>query len=272
MTTGSCCMRWDRKHRRICRSLPVVALLTWLCAASAESANLLVDIASGFQRNVLDEDRYLLILDGIKTTGFIAVWSVLWGSLFGGLICRLRMARSAWLTAPAKIFIAVTRGTPLLVILMIAYYVVFAAVNIGPEWVAIIAFGANFAAYTAEIYRSGIEGVYAGQAEAGLALGFTKTQTFLHIIAPQALRRILPVYKGEVINLVKMTSIVGYIAVQDLTRAADIIRSRTFDAFFPLVMVALLYFLVSWTLLMALTRLERHLAPARRKGRSTADD
>jgi polar amino acid transport system substrate-binding protein len=254
----------------VCRSLLLAALLTLLCAtrAYAEPSNLFADIANGFQRNVLDEDRYLLILGGIKTTALIAVWSVLWGSLFGGLICRMRMSRSAWLVIPAKTFIAITRGTPLLVILMIAYYVVFASVSIGPEWVAIIAFGANFAAYTAEIYRSGIEGVDSGQTEAGLALGFTKAQTFLYVIAPQALRRILPVYKGEVINLVKMTSIVGYIAVQDLTRAADIIRSRTFDAFFPLVMVAVLYFLISWLLLMTLTRLERNLTPKRKQVRS----
>jgi polar amino acid transport system substrate-binding protein len=184
----------------------------------------------------------------------------------------MRMSRSRWFTVPAKTFIAVIRGTPLLVILMIAYYVVFASVNIGPVWVAIIAFGVNFAAYTAEIYRSGIEGVDRGQTEAGLALGFTKTQTFLHVIAPQALRRILPVYKGEVINQVKITSIVGYIAVQDLTRAADIIRSRTFDAFFPLVMVAVLYFLISWVLLMMLTRLEQRLGSPRRPARSCPDD
>jgi polar amino acid transport system substrate-binding protein len=263
-------MRETRHHCIVSRSLGVAALLTILCATSAyaESSSFLTDAVNGFQRNVLDEDRYLLILSGIKTTAHIAICSVLWGSLFGGLICRMRMARSAWLTVPAKTFIAITRGTPLLVILMIAYYVVFASVNIGPVWVAIIAFGANFAAYTAEIYRSGIEGVASGQTEAGLALGFTKTQTFFYVIAPQALRRILPVYKGEVINLVKMTSIVGYIAVQDLTRAADIIRSRTFDAFFPLVMVAVLYFSISWVLLMALTRLEQYLAPGRRRVRS----
>jgi len=241
-----------------------------LCATSAysDTGNLFSDVAEGFQRNVLAEDRYLLILSGIKTTALIAVCSVLWGSLFGGLICRMRMSGSTWLTVPAKVYISIIRGTPLLVILMIAYYVVFASLTIGPEWVAIIAFGANFAAYSSEIYRSGIEGVDSGQTEAGRAIGFTESQTFLHVIAPQALRRILPVYKGEVINLVKMTSIVGYIAVQDLTRAADIIRSRTFDAFFPLVMVAVLYFLISWVLLISLTRLEQRLDPKRRQARS----
>jgi polar amino acid transport system substrate-binding protein len=220
---------------------------------------------AGFTRNVLAEQRYMLILDGIKTTGIISIWAVLWGTIFGGLICRMRMAKSFWLVLPAKIFIAFTRGTPLLVILMIAFYVVFAAVNISPVAVAVIAFAANFAAYSAEIYRSGIDGVDHGQTEAALALGFTGTQSFAYVVAPQALLRILPVYKGEVINLVKMTSVVGYIAVQDLTRAADIIRSRTFDAFFPLVMVAMLYFLISWTLLLSLTELEKRLNPRRKR-------
>jgi len=228
------------------------------------------DIAAGFYRNVVVEQRYLLILDGIKTTAIISIWAIVWGTCFGGLICRMRMARSAWLVVPAKLFIAIIRGTPLLIILMIAFYVVFASVNISPVWVAVIAFGVNFAAYVAEIYRSGIEGVDRGQTEAGLALGFTGIQGFTHIVAPQALLRVLPVYKGEVINLVKMTSIVGYVAVQDLTRAADIIRSRTFDAFFPLVMVALLYFLISWGLLIGLTQLEKRLDPRRRRCRQKA--
>lgn len=257
-----------RNKRTACWSL--VAGLLAICATGAYAgpANIFTELAQGFQRNILHECRYLLILDGIRTTALIAIGSVLWGTCFGGLICRMRMSRTAWLVIFAKSFIAVVRGTPLLIILMISFYVVFASVNISPVWVAVIAFGVNFAAYSAEIFRSGIEGVDRGQTEAGLALGFTVTQTFIYVIGPQALQRILPVYKGEIINQVKMTSIVGFIAVQDLTRAADIIRSRTFDAFFPLVMVAVLYFLISWILLMALTRLEQRLAPERKRVRN----
>jgi polar amino acid transport system substrate-binding protein len=123
----------------------------------------------------------------------------------------------------------------------------------------------NFAAYSAEIFRTGIEGVDKGQTEAGISLGFTRVATFLNIVLPQTVRRILPVYKGEFISLVKMTSIVGYIAVQDLTKASDIIRSRTFDAFFPLVMVAILYFLISWVLMQSLEYLERKTDPKLRR-------
>ena len=154
---------------------------------------------------------------------------------------------------------------PVVVLLMLIFYVVFASVNIDPVFVAVIAFGMNFAAYVSEMFRSGIEGVDRGQSEAGIAMGFSRTQTFIHIVLPQMLQRILPVYKGEFISLVKMTSIVGYIAVQDLTKASDIIRSRTFDAFFPLVMVAVLYFVISWVLMQALEYLERVTDPRSRR-------
>ncbi len=261
-------MSGTRNNRIACWSLITALLVLGASGAYARTPGILTELVQGFQRNVLQEDRYFLILAGIRTTALIAIGSILWGTCFGGLICRMRMSRTAWLVVPSKAFIAVIRGTPLLVILMITFYVVFASVNISPVWVAVIAFGVNFAAYSAEIFRSGIEGVDRGQTEAGLALGFTNVQTFFYVVAPQALRRLLPVYKGEVINQVKMTSIVGYIAVQDLTRAADIIRSRTFDAFFPLVMVAVLYFLISSILLMALTQLEQHLAPQRKRIRS----
>jgi polar amino acid transport system substrate-binding protein len=181
----------------------------------------------------------------------------------------MRMSKKRLLNLPARAYIAILRGTPVLVLMMLIFYVVFASVDIRPSLVAVIAFGLNFAAYVAEIFRTGIEGVDRGQTEAGIAMGFTRVETFSHIVIPQALQRIFPVYKGEFITLVKMTSIVGYIAVQDLTKAGDIIRSRTFDAFFPLVMVAVLYFLISWTLMQSIEYLERRTDP-RQKRRKTA--
>jgi len=226
-------------------------------ASAARTPSFITGIITSFQSNIIHEKRYLLILDGLKTTVIISIFATLFGTLLGALVCFMRMAKSRLLSAPAKIYIAILRGTPVLVLLMLIFYVVFASVNINPVIVAVIAFGMNFAAYTAEIFRTGIEGVEKGQTEAGISLGFTRTSTFLHIVLPQMVRRILPVYKGEFISLVKMTSIVGYIAVQDLTKASDIIRSRTFDAFFPLVMVAILYFLISWTLMQAMGWLER---------------
>lgn len=218
-------------------------------------------IVNSFKINIIQENRYLLILDGLKTTAVISVFATIIGTLIGALVCWMRMSKRYALNLPAKVYISIMRGTPVLVILMLIYYVVFASVSIDAVLIAILAFALNFAAYVAEIFRTGIEGVDKGQSEAGIAMGFSRFKTFLYIILPQTARRILPVYKGEFISLVKMTSIVGYVAVQDLTRASDIIRSRTFDAFFPLVMVAILYFFISWFLMQFIEYIERTTDP-----------
>jgi polar amino acid transport system substrate-binding protein len=219
------------------------------------------DLAESFHSNIIQENRYLLILDGLQTTIIISILATIFGTILGGLICFMRMSKRSYLLIISKVYISILRGTPVLVVLMIIFYVVFASVDIDPVFVAVIAFGLNFAAYVSEMFRTGIESIDKGQTEAGIAIGFTKVKTFIYIILPQAVRRILPVYKGEMISLVKMTSIVGYIAVQDLTKASDIIRSRTFDAFFPLIMVAVLYFLISWLLMLSLGYIERKTNP-----------
>lgn len=234
-------------------------------ATSEAVPGFLASVTESFESNILHEKRYLLIWDGLKTTIVISVLATLFGTLLGALVCAMRMSPRTLLNLPARIYINVLRGMPVLVLLMLIFYVVFASVNISPVLVAVIAFGMNFGAYVAEIYRAGIQSIDRGQTEAGISMGFTRLQTFLYIIMPQTIQRILPVYKGEFISLVKMTSIVGYIAVQDLTKASDIIRSRTFDAFFPLVMVAILYFLISWTLMLGLEYLERRTDPKYRR-------
>ena len=229
--------------------------------AAMESPAFLANVADSFRSNIIQENRYLLIWDGLKTTVIISIFATLFGTLLGALVCFMRMSKRTVLNLPARVYINILRGMPVLVLLMLIFYVVFASVDINPVLVAIIAFGMNFAAYVSEIFRSGIEGVGRGQIEAGIAMGFTKVKTFVYIVLPQTVQRILPVYKGEFISLVKMTSIVGYIAVQDLTKASDIIRSRTFDAFFPLVMVAILYFVIAWILMLGLEYLERITDP-----------
>jgi polar amino acid transport system substrate-binding protein len=232
-------------------------------AQSAGQPSFLARVASSFRSNILVERRYLLLWDGLKATVLISILSTVLGTALGALVCYMRMSRRAILRGPAKLYVAVLRGTPIVVLLMLIFYVVFASVDISPEVVAIIAFGMNFGAYVSEMFRTSIEGIDKGQTEAGLAMGFTPVQTFGVIVLPQMIRRVLPVYKGEFISLVKMTSVVGYIAVQDLTKASDIIRARTFDAFFPLVMVAVLYFVIAWCLTQVLEYLERRTDPTR---------
>jgi len=214
-------------------------------------------VSKSFYNNIILENRYLIILDGLKATIEISFFSTIIGTLLGALVCFMRMSKRKLPVMLAKLFILVLRGTPVLVILMIVYYVIFASVNIDAVLVSVFAFGMNFAAYVSEMFRTGIEGVDRGQTEAGIAIGFSKIKTFYYIIIPQAVKRILPVYKGELISMVKMTSVVGYIAVQDLTKASDIIRSRTFDAFFPLIMVAVIYLILSWLLMMLIGYIEK---------------
>jgi polar amino acid transport system substrate-binding protein len=222
-------------------------------------------VARSFHSNIVREDRYLMLLDGLKVTMVLAILSSLFGTVLGAFICFMRMSPRKWLQIPAKIYIAILRGVPVLVLLMLIFYVIFASVQINPVLVAVIAFGLNFAAYAAEIFRVGIQSIDRGQTEAGTSMGLSKFATFRHIILPQTIQRILPVYKGEFISMVKMTSIVGYVAVQDLTKVSDIIRSRTFDAFFPLIMVAVLYFLLAYLLIQALEYIERKTDPVRRR-------
>lgn len=219
------------------------------------AAGLWQKLKDSFTSNILAEKRYMLIVNGLKTTIVLSVLSVLLGTILGGIICYMRMSRSRWLRNISAGYIALMRGLPVLVLLMLMFYVFLAKLPIDGVQVAIITFALNFSAYVSEMFRTAIQGVDRGQTEAGIALGFTSVQTFYHIVMPQAVKSVLPVYKGEMISLIKMTSIVGYIAVEDLTKMSDIIRSRTFDAFFPLIMVAILYFILAWVFSKALDML-----------------
>ena len=231
-----------------------------------ENDTFLSGLKDSFHRNIILENRYLLLWSGLKVTFLISIMAALLGTLLGAIVCMMRMSKSRMLRLVAKVYIDLLRGIPQVVLLMLMFYVVFSAFDISGVWVATFTFAMNFAAYVSEMFRTSIESVKKGQTEAGVAMGFSKTKTFLYIVLPQAVQRVLPVYKGEFIALVKMTSIVGYIAVQDLTKASDIIRSRTFDAFFPLIMVAILYFLLAWSLTLLLEKIQVGTAPKRKNG------
>ena len=204
------------------------------------------NMAESFSNNLVVEDRYRMILDGLQVTLLITLFAAVLGTILGGLVCWMRMSRHAWLRQTARVYIDLMRGTPVLVLLMLMYYVVMAPVDATGIVVAIVTFAMNTAAYISEMLRTTIQGIDRGQTEAGLALGFTPRQTFLKIVLPQVVRAVMPVYQGEIISLLKGTSIVGYIAVADMTRASDLIRSRTFDAFFPLIVTAVIYFVMAW--------------------------
>ncbi|MDD4019308.1 MAG: ABC transporter permease subunit [Kiritimatiellae bacterium] len=232
--------------------------------AVAEKITGVSQLAASFRRTFVTEDRYKLVWQGIQVTLLISVLSAVFGTLLGFGVCLMRRAKSAWLYIPAKVFIRAIQGTPIVVLLMILYYVIFGGVDIDAVLVAIIGFSINFAAYVSEMMRTGIDAVDKGQHEAAVALGFNRVEVFAKITFPQAARHVLPVFKGEFISMLKATSIVGYIAIQDLTKMSDIIRSRTYEAFFPLIATALIYFAIAYAMMFLLSLVEVKVDPKRR--------
>ncbi len=201
------------------------------------------------------------MLDGLYMTLEVSMLSLLFATLWGSVICALRMSRRRWLRAPAGIYIELMRSLPLLVLLLVSFYIIFAASALSKVQVSVVCFSLYFGAYYAEIFRTGIAVVEKGQWEAGAALGMNKRQVFGKIVLPQALLRILPVFRTQTTSLIKATSIVGYISVMDITKAGDYIRSRTFDAFFPLLLVAAVYLILSWIFGTGIDAIQHRLTP-----------
>ena len=197
------------------------------------------------ERNLLLESRWKMILEGLRVSLIITFLAFILATVLGFLVCGLKMSKYKILRVIGSAYITVLRGTPIVVLLMITFYVIFAGTNLSSIIIAVIAFGTNGAAFIGEIIRSAISTVDKGQIEAARSMGFSKVGTFFTVIFPQAFRVAFPVYKSEFVSLFKMTSVVGYIAIVDLTKAGDIIRSRTYDAFFPLIMVALIYLIMA---------------------------
>ena len=225
--------------------------------APAPKRSLVQAFKDSVQANLLDNDHWEILLDGLLVTLEISLFALLLAVLLGMVFCYIRMRRSRWISGFMKVFTDTIRGIPVLVILMIMFYVVFAKSHVTGTLIAICSFGLFYGAGFSELFRSGMLSVDKGQWEAGAALGLHKFQVFRLIALPQALRHIVPVFKGEVISLIKSTSVVGYVAVIDLTFAGSIIRTRTFDAFFPFILVSLIYILLSRIIGHALDALER---------------
>ena len=221
-------------------------------------------LAASFEKTFIREARWKLILSGIGVTVLVSIMSALLGTVLGFGICGMRLSKNKIVDKTALIYIRIMQGMPMVVLLMILFYVVFAKTGMNGVWVAVIGFGMNFGAYVSEMIRTGILAVDKGQTEAALALGYTKPHAFFRIVLPQAAKHFLPVYQGEFVSLVKMTSVLGYIAVQDLTKAGDIIRSRTYEAFFPLITIAVIYFIIAWLLTRVLVVLQNAVDPNKR--------
>lgn len=236
-----------------------------------------VGMAEGFQQNFIDQNRWKLFADGIKVTLLVTFLALLIGIFLGFIIAVIRstsersiviknklvkalLGFSDWL---CKVYLTVIRGTPVLVQLMIIYFVIFASSS-NKVLAAVLAFGLNSAAYVAEIFRSGIMSIDEGQLEAGRSLGFGYARTMLYIIMPQAFKNVLPALANEFITLLKETSVSAMIGLSDLTYGANLIRSRTYEAFFPLIALALIYLAIVMLLSWGVGLLERRLRKSER--------
>lgn len=217
-----------------------------------------------FVTNFIVDDRWKYILEGLGVTLRVTFFAVLIGIVIGFMVAIVRSTydrtgKLKILNIFCKLYLTVIRGTPVVVQLLIIYFVIFGSSDISKTLVAVMAFGLNSGAYVAEIFRSGIMSIDNGQFEAGRSLGFNYVQTMVHIIMPQAFKNVLPALGNEFIVLLKETSVSGYIALQDLTKAGDIIRSRTYDAFMPLIAVALIYLAMVLIFTKLVNMLERRL-------------
>lgn len=247
----------------------------WFAKFYAGAPVWIQDFCDDFKLNFIDGDKWKWLLDGLKMTLIITFFSVLLGILIGVVLAIIRTTHDKnietlkkrggigyviikILNAIANIYLTVIRGTPVVVQLLIMYFIIFASSR-NSTLIAIVAFGINSGAYVAEIFRGGIMSIDNGQFEAGRSLGFNYIQTMIYIVIPQMFKVVLPTLCNEFIVLLKETSVAGYVGIADLTKAGDLIRGRTFSAFMPLIAVAIIYLVIVMLFTWLVGKLERRL-------------
>ena len=221
-------------------------------------------IGESFEKTFIRENRWQLFLQGIGTTMLITVLSILFGTILGFAVFMLCRNGNPAANCITRFFVWLVQGMPVVVLLMILYYIIFGRVNISGAAVSVVGFTLVFGSAVYGMLRAGVGAIDKGQLEAAYALGYTNRKAFFRIILPQALPHFMPAYKGEITALIKATAVVGYVAVQDLTKMGDIVRSRTYEAFFPLIAVAIIYFILAAILTFLVNRIEIRIDPRRR--------
>ena len=232
---------------------------------TAERTSFLDGVKSSFYKTFIRENRWQLFVKGVTNTLIITLLSILCGTLLGFIVFMLCRNGNPAANLITRFCLWLVQGMPMVVLLMILYYIIFGSVAINGIIVAVIGFTLTFGASVYGLLKMGVGAVDGGQYEAAYALGYSNRRTFFRIILPQALPHVLPAYRGEIVGLIKATAVVGYIAVQDLTKMGDIVRSRTYEAFFPLIAVTVIYFLLEGLLRLAVSRVTVNLDPRRRK-------
>ena len=227
------------------------------------------DFQARFYLNFIKDDRWTYIWNGLLVTLEVTLFATLIGIILGFLVAIIRSThdRTGKMKLPngvCQIYLTVIRGTPVVVQLLITYFLIFGSMKVSKVLVAVLAFGINSGAYVAEICRAGIMSIDIGQLEAGRSIGFSYAKTMWYIILPQAFKNVVPALGNEFIVLLKETSVSGYIALHDLTKGGDVIRSRTYDAFMPLIGVALIYLAMVLGFTKLVSMLERRLNQSER--------
>lgn len=221
-------------------------------------------MGQSFYNTMIAQDRYLLILEGLGVTIFIAICAIIIGTVLGCIFALLRISKNPVLSGIANFYTTVIRGIPLATQLMIFYFVIFSPLGLDRLFVAILAYGINSGAYCTEIFRGAIQGVDIGQTEAGRSLGLSHWQTLAKIVLPQAAKAALPTYTSEFIVLIKETAVASFIAVTDLTKAGDMIRNATYNAWYPLLTCAVIYLALTLGLTKLFSLLEKRMAKSDR--------
>lgn len=240
------------------------ALLVRKNNIAGDFTNIFALIAESFEKTFIRENRWQLILEGIGTTLLITVLSIIFGTILGFIVFMACRNGNKLANCITRFFVWLIQGMPVVVLLMILYYIIFSKTSFSGTVISIIGFTFVFASSVFSMIKSGVESIDKGQLEAAYTLGYTNRKAFLKIILPQALPRFMPAYKSEITSLIKATAVVGYVAVGDLTKMGDIIRARTYEAFFPLIAVAAIYYILSAILIFIVNRIEIQADPKRR--------
>jgi arginine/lysine/histidine transport system permease protein len=254
--------------------------MAWLHVLAEKLQAWFAEFRDEFVVNFITDSRWTWLAKGLRNTLRITAVAILLGVVIGVVVATVRASYDknremmalhggfsyrifAFFNGVCRVYLAIIRGTPVVVQLLIMYFIIFARSR-NAIMVATLAFGVNSGAYVAEIIRGGIMSIDNGQFEAGRSLGFNYVQTMLYIVIPQVFKSVLPALLNEFIALLKETSVAGYVGIMDLTKAGDLIRGRTFSAFMPLIAVALVYLAIVMLLTSLVSRLERRLRKSER--------
>ncbi len=264
--SASCIGVTELKKEQVYFSQPIYrgeASVVYLKPNLPQQASYWQEFKNDVYKSFVLENRWKIILQGLGITALIGFGAGIGGTILGSFWVFLQRKYRKVLSRPIKIFMKTIKGMPILILLMILYYIVFASSRLGGITIVIIGFSLNFSVHVANILNFSIDSVDSGQWKAAWALGYNQVQTFKRIIFPQAMKFFLPLYNDNLINMIKSTSVVGYLAIVDLTKAADIIRDMTYEPFLPLLLTPLIYFGLSWILFKLLVKLETKISSYR---------